>query len=162
MTHTKRNDPSSEWLHRMADAEDSCRSVAVGGAAADLDMLRPAAVEAHKVFGRLIEFARRAKSLSVEELADRADVELAEIVGIECEEDLVPSPRTVFQLAQVLDLPAGMLTEVAGLAKPRSAVSEAVLRFAARSEPTSTLTQAEREAFEEFVKVLVEASDGDE
>ena len=60
----------------------------------------------------------------------------------------------------MLGLPAGSLTEVAGLSKPRRAVSEAALRFAARSEPTAKLTKYEREAFEEFVKVLAEASDG--
>jgi 16S rRNA A1518/A1519 N6-dimethyltransferase RsmA/KsgA/DIM1 with predicted DNA glycosylase/AP lyase activity len=49
--------------------------------------------------------------------------------------------------------------EVAGLATPRPEVRSAALKFAARSEPTSQLTDEERGALEEFVKVLIESSD---
>lgn len=157
---TKNNGPSREWIAKMAAGEDAVRSTSVGGMAADLGVLPSVAAESQRVFGRLIEFARRARGLSVEQLAQRADVDLAEIVDIERDDDVVPTPRTVYQLAQVLNLPSGRLTEVAGLTQPRSEVSAAALRFAARSEPTATLSAAEREAFEEFVKVLVEASDG--
>ena len=127
--------------------------------AADLGMLPAASDETHRVFGRLIEFARREKGISLEQLAERADIDLEEVVEIERNENVVPQLRTVHQLALVLSLPAGRLAEVAGLAAPRPDLSNAALRFAARSEPTATLTPAEREAFEEFVKVLVEGSD---
>lgn len=159
MTKSTNNTPDRKWLLKMANIEDSCPSVSVGGMAADLGMLPRVAVETQHVFGKLIEFARRSRGLSVEQLATRADVDLAEIIEIERHEDTIPQPRTVYQLAQVLNLPAGRLTEVAGLAVPRNEVSAAALRFAARSEPTSQLSQAEREAFEEFIKVLVETSD---
>ncbi|MBL9080883.1 MAG: helix-turn-helix transcriptional regulator [Planctomycetales bacterium] len=145
---------------KMADGEDAVQSTSVGGMAANLGVLPPVAAESQRVFGRLIEFARRARGLSVEQLATHADVDLAEIVDIEREDHFIPTPRTVYQLAQVLNLPSGRLTEVAGLTTPRSDVSAAALKFAARSEPTATLSAAEREAFEEFVKVLVEATDG--
>jgi len=152
--------PSRKWLVRMANIEDSCRTISAGGMAADLGMVAHVAGESQKIFGRLIEFARRAKGLTVEQLAERADVDVAEIVDIERHDDSIPSPRTVYQLAQALNLSPGKLTEVAGLSTARHEVSAAALRFAARSEPTATLSQAEREAFEEFVKVLVENSDG--
>lgn len=159
MTDTKHTGPRPEWLLKMADSEDSCRSISVGGMAADLGMLPPISDESHRVFGRLIEFARRAKGLSLEQLARQADVDLAEIVEIERNDDAIPQLRTVYQLARVLGLSAGGLVEVAGLASPRPEVSDAALRFAARSEPTATLTPTERDALEEFVKVLVEVSD---
>ncbi|MGM0491284.1 MAG: helix-turn-helix domain-containing protein [Planctomycetota bacterium] len=148
--------PSRQWLLEMADIEDTCRSVAVGGMAADLSLVEQGESRSQKVFGRLIEFARRARGLSLEELATQADVDLDEIVAIERDEDAIPRLRTVYQLAQVLRLPVGSLTEVAGLAKPRQQVSEAALRFAARSKPTARLSKAEQHAFEEFVKVLTE------
>src|SRR3972149_2314634 len=162
MTENMKNKaiPNSKWLRRMADAEDLCTSVAVGGLAEDLGMFQSAVAEVPKVFGRLIEYARRERGLSVEALANAANVELAEIVAIETEHDTVPQPRTVYQLAQVLKHPAPRLTELAGLAQPRKVLSEAAVRFAARSEPMSKLSDDEKEAFEEFVKVLVEASDG--
>ena len=159
MTKTHTTTPGQKWLRELANFEDSCRSVSVGGMAADLGLLSPVQAKAQRVFGRLITFARRAKRLSVEQLADQADVDIAEIVEIEIHDDVVPQLRTVHQLAHVLSLPEGQLIEVAGLASPRQEVAAAALRFAARSEPTATLTGPERQAFEEFVKVLVELSD---
>jgi transcriptional regulator with XRE-family HTH domain len=153
---TKKSDvPISTWLRHMADAEDNCPAISVGGLAQEFGMFPSPTVEPPKVFGRLIEFARRERGLSVEALANAASVDLAEVVAIETEHDVVPNPRTVFQLAQVLKLPASRLTELAGLAQPRKSLSEAAVRFAARSEPTAKLTVDEKEAFEEFVKVLV-------
>jgi len=156
----KTTGPSQAWLRQMAEGEETCRSVSVGGMASDLGLLRVAPSETQRVFGRLIEFARRRQSLSVEQLAKEADVDLSEIVEIETNDELVPQVRTVFQLATVLKLPSGRLLEVAGLAKPRPEVSTAALTFAARSESTAQLTPEERSAFEEFVKVLVDLSDG--
>jgi hypothetical protein len=72
----------------------------------------------------------------------------------------VPEVRTVYQLAQVLNLPPTRLMEVAGLVTPKPEVSHAALRFTARSEPTTRLSQDENKALEEFVKVPVETSDG--
>jgi len=83
-----------------------------------------------------------------------------EIVEIEMYDETIPRVRTVFQLAKALKIPEGRLMEVAGLATPRPEISHAALKFAARSESTAKLTRNEREALEEFVKVLVEVSDG--
>jgi len=123
-------------------------------------MLSPSPSHVQLIFGRLIEFARRKQGFSVEKLAEHADVDLAAIVEIETNDRAVPEVRTVFQLAQTLKLPAGRLMEVAGLANPQPEVSRAALRFAARSESSSKLTREERVALDEFVKVLVESTDG--
>ena len=119
--------PRPEWLLEMADIEDSCRSVSVGGMAADLGMLPPVPADSHRVFGRLVEFARHTKQLSVEQLAAQADIDLAEIVEIEKHDDAIPQLRTVYRLAQVLSLPASRLMEVAGLAAPRPEISDAAV-----------------------------------
>ncbi len=153
--------PGREWLRRMAEAEDQCKSVSVGGLAADVGMFDEAtSTEALRVFSRLIEFERRSRGLSVEDLAKQADVDLAELIAIE-NTGKVPRPRTVFQLAKVLQLATGKLMELAGLAERKDqSLTQAALRFAARSEPRAKLTKDEKEALEEFVKVLVETSDG--
>jgi HTH-type transcriptional regulator, competence development regulator len=162
MTQNHQNDgPSVEWLTQAAAAEDGCRSISVGGLAFDLGLLASPADGMHRVFGRFVEYARRESGLTVERLAERADVDLAEIVEIERDDDYIPQVRTVHQIAQVLKLPTSRLLQVAGLVTARSSVSGAALKFAARSEPTSQLSPNEREAFEEFVKVLVETSDGE-
>jgi transcriptional regulator with XRE-family HTH domain len=128
--------------------------------AADLGMPTPGVSSIRPVFGRLIELARMDQGLTVEELAERAGVDLAALIEIENDDRAVPEARTVDQLAQALHLPQAKLMELAGLATPRPEISHAALKFAARSEPTSELTRDEREALEEFVKVLAEASDG--
>ena len=152
--------PPRDWLLKAADIEDSCRSVSAGGLASDLGMISSGVSSIKSAFARLIEYARRNQGLSVEKLAERADVDLAAIVAIETDDRAVPEVRTVYQLAQALRLPSGKLMELAGLATPKPEVSRAALKFAARSEPTSKLSRDERVAFEEFVKVLAEASDG--
>jgi transcriptional regulator with XRE-family HTH domain len=151
--------PSKEWLLEMAELEDASSSVSVGGLAFDLGLLPACPSESQRVFGRLVEFSRRQMSMTVEQLAEKADIDLAEIVEIETQESVVPQARTVFQLAQVLNLSCSRLMEVAGLTTPRNEISSAALRFAARSEPTAKLSDDEKLALEEFVKVLVEASD---
>lgn len=157
--NAKRPGPSREWLLHIAELEDVCPSVSVGGMACDFNLL-PAASEAQRVFGRLIEFARRKKSLTVEQLAEKADIDLEHLVEIENEEPIIPQVRTVFQLAKALELPQGRLMEVAGLAEARPEVNRAALKFAARSESTAKLTREEKDALDEFVKVLIEVSDG--
>ena len=98
--------------------------------------------------------------MSVEQLSESADIDLSELVSIERDEDMTPTPRTVFQLAKVLKLSTSKLMALAGLADVRDKhLTRAAIRFAARSEPTAKLSKAEREAYEEFVKVLVDASD---
>ena len=151
--------PSREWLLKAAEVEDTCRSLSVGGLAADLGMLPSAPSDVQPVLGRLIEYARRKRGLSIEKLAEQADVDLAAIVEIETHESAVPEVGTVFKLGQALDLPPGRLMELAGLATPKPEVSRAAVQFAARSESTAELSRDEREALEEFVKVLVESSD---
>ncbi|MFC1759424.1 helix-turn-helix domain-containing protein [Planctomycetota bacterium] len=153
--------PNREWLSRMADIEDSCESVAVGGMVEELGMLHPVTTETPRVLGRLIEYARRAKGMSVEKLADVSKVDLAEIVSIERDEDTSPATRTIYLVAEALNLPAEKLLELSGLMEPtdKEQLSQAAIRFAAQSEPMGKLSRGEREAYEAFVKVLVEGTD---
>jgi HTH-type transcriptional regulator, competence development regulator len=116
MTHMKKAaGPPRAWLERAGEIEDDCRCLSVGGLASDLGMLRSATADVQPVFGRLIEYARREHGLSVEKLAEEADVDLAAVVEIERNDRVVPEVRTVYQLAQVLNLPPSRLMEVAGL-----------------------------------------------
>lgn len=151
--------PSRAWLRKMADLKDSSGSVLVGGLAEELGMIHGRS-ERRRIFGRFVEFARRRRGLSVERLAQEADVDLAEIIAVECDPDKQPEGRTVHQLARVLGVSSEKLLELSGLVEPKDpTLGEAALRFAARSEPTAQLSPAEREAFEEFAKVLEESSD---
>lgn len=149
---------SREWLLRVAAAEDRVPSFSVGGLAAEVGWLEAASNAPSPVFARFLDLARRARHLTLEALAARAEVDLAELVGI-AEAGQQPTPRTVYQLSRVLDVSAENLMELAGLAEPRQELAQAAVRFAARSEPTVELSEEQRNALDEFVKVLVDRSD---
>lgn len=160
-TNIRSNNRASEsWLRKMADLEDQHASVSVGGMAHNLGMLHNNNAPPVAVFGQLIEFARRKRRLTPESLATQSGIDLPELVALERDPDSQVSPRTVHKLAKFLKIPVGPLLEIAGLATPKDdSISNAALQFAARSETTAELTSQEGEAFEEFVKIIVEASD---
>jgi transcriptional regulator with XRE-family HTH domain len=149
------------WLTKRADQEDE-QFISVGGLISEIDSPQrvdePSAlgVEVSKLaFVRLLQLARRERHLSLEQLAEEADVDLAEVVNIEMGRSSRPSPRTIYQLASFLELPAGKLMMLAGLVQIRDAgLQEASLRFVVRSEPTKGLSTEETVALEEFAKFL--------
>lgn len=164
MTNMNHRPPASrEWLRRMADAEDRCESVSVGGLAHDLGLLgSPTAVPhvTRSALAKLIEFSRRRLGLSPEQLADKADIDLAELVSIERGEDFVPEPRTIVKLSQVLKLPTQSLLGLAGLVqRTDTRLSEAAIRFAASSEPMEKLSAEEQRLLQNFVNTLAELTD---
>lgn len=157
MNDDKRAGPSREWLARMGDAEAGCQ-VSAGGLASELGFLDAPSFEPSIAFGKLVELARRDRGETVEVLAKKADLDLTELLSIERGER-APTPRSVYQLAQVLRFNAGKLMELAGLADAKDErLREEALLFAARSEPSAKLSREEREAFEAFVRVVAEKS----
>lgn len=149
-----------QWLERMAEAEDY-GAVSAGGllarAFAEDQNHKDTTAGEPRVLGRLVELARRQKGLSMPELAKRADIDLAEAVAIETNATGGPQPRTLYGLAKALDLPAAGVMELAGLVQRRdNRLAVAAVRFAAKAEPTAKLSREERDALDEFVRVLAD------
>jgi len=152
-----------EWLRRMADAEEQCPSISVGGLAVDLGVLSPerrpmalAAVNAAVALAKLVELWRRQHRLTVEEFAKRANLTEAEVVGLESGE-IVPEPRTLFQVSQVIPVSYDKLMHVAGHVRQcDERLSNGAVRFAARSESMEKLTLQEEEALHDFVNLLAQ------
>lgn len=108
-------------------------------------------------FGRLINLWRRKMGLRIDALADRARIDVAELIEIERNLNYVPEPRTVFQLAKTLEVPTERLLELSGNVVVRDpSLGEEAVRFAARSESVERLSKDEQRALEEFVKFLSE------
>jgi transcriptional regulator with XRE-family HTH domain len=152
---------TKDWCMRMAELEVDGE---IGAGALAIDPVFDGEVAPGKAseetvvaFSRFVQLARRSRGLSVESLAERADVEMAELVSIEENSQHKPDLRTVYQLANFFGVQRSNLLQVAGLTAPRDShiINEAV-RFAARSEPVAALTPEERSAFEAFVSVLSE------
>lgn len=151
-----------KWLREAAEREAECSSISVGGLATRLGVYCPEESNGPAVFGQLIELGRRRLRLTVEQLAEDADVDIEELVLIERGECHAPSPRTVHKLAERFNLPTGTVAEIAGLVRRRNErLGHAAYLFAARSEPTAILTPDEEMAYEEFVKVIIESSEAE-
>jgi transcriptional regulator with XRE-family HTH domain len=152
---------TKDWCMRMAQLEADGE---IGAGALAIDPVfdgevvpSEATEETVVAFSRFVQLARRSRGLTVESLAERADVEMAELVSIEENSQHKPDLRTVYQLANFFDVQRSNLLQVAGLTAPRdSHIMNEAMRFAARSEPVAALTPEERSAFEAFVSVLSE------
>lgn len=117
-----------------------------------------AAVEETRIaFGKFVNLMRRRRGLSLERLADVADLDASELLVIEDNVHYVPEPRTVYKLAQTFDVSQRRLMQLAGLSAANDVgLRQEAVRFAARSEALQKLTPEEASALEAFVAVLSE------
>lgn len=144
-----------------ASAEHAEESVSVGGLAVELGTIRgPFSNQlppvSNKALARVVEFGRRERQWTVEELAEKSGLTEAEVLAVETGES-VPEPRVLHGLSGALKLSYPKLLDLAGHTAERSdRLSAAALRFAARSESMDRLDRHEQEAFHEFLKVLAE------
>lgn len=154
---------SQEWCMRMAQLEGDAE---IGAGRLAIDPVfdgETASVVADDnegpniAFGRFISLMRRRRGLSLEKLADDADVDMTDLVEIERDPHHKPELRTAYQLANYFNVSRSSLLQVAGLTKPKDArLFDEAVRFAARSEPMTALTPEEGAALESFVAVLSE------
>ena len=153
---------TKEWLKRAIELEGD-DEVAAGALArdpthnsADEQAAGEALDPSRVAFSSLVEYMRRKQGLSMEKLAEEAEIDLTEVVSIERDAHFRPEPRTVFQLARTFKLPNKALMQLSGnTAASDPAVFEQALRFAARSGGSvQSLSRDERRALEEFVSFL--------
>ena len=154
---------SKEWCMRMAQLEGDAE-IGAGRLAIDsvFDGESASVVVSDEegpniVFGRFVRMMRRQRGISLEKLAEAADVDMADLVESESDPHHKPELRTTYQLANYFNVPRSSLMQVAGLTAPKDArLFDEAVRFAARSEPTAALTPEEGAALEAFVAVLSE------
>ena len=159
----ERTNNDCEWLRRMAAAEDNA-TLSVGGLGAELSAagqeksLSTPQRTGRSALSKLIELRRRERRLTIEQLAEQADVDVEEILDIESGGHGEMEPRTIFQLACALKLPGQKLLVLSRLAEARDeALNQAVVRFAARSKSIGDLTGEEHEALDDLVQFLGKA-----
>ncbi|HEY6242587.1 MAG TPA: helix-turn-helix transcriptional regulator [Pyrinomonadaceae bacterium] len=161
---------SKEWLTKRAEQEENAE---VSAGVFNLQMLetdqakhehalaaQAAQAETENsrlAFGRLINLWRRKKKLRMDELAEKADIDMGELVAIEHDIHYTPEPRTVYQLAKMVGLSVESMLQLSGNSVVRdSMLGHEAVRFAARSESVEKLSKDEQRALEEFVKFLNE------
>lgn len=106
-------------------------------------------------FGTLVQLLRRREGIASDVLAKLVEVDVAELLEIERNIAGTVKPRTVHQLANHFNLPVKQLMHLAGvtISEDRYFYEEAV-RFAARSEDLSSLSEQELRSLNDFVRFL--------
>src|SRR5437660_5853174 len=115
---------TKEWLTKRAERDDKAE---ISAGVFSIDMFkskqRPHQVasinagadeDPRPAFGRLINLWRRKKGLRMDQLADRARIDMGELVAIEHDIHYTPEPRTVYQLAKILGLSIKRMLQLSG------------------------------------------------
>jgi len=113
-------------------------------------------LDARIAFGQFVVLWRRNKGWNAARLATEAGIGPGDVLEIEsyCE----PKPDSVCKLAEIFGVPAEPLLELVGLAVTETPhLREEAVLFAARAEPTATLSEEERQALGSFVTLLTGA-----
>ena len=107
--------------------------------------------------GRFINLMRRDQGLSIEALADKADIEIGELLSLENNASHLPDVRTLYQLSEVFGVSQEKLMGLSGLthANDDDYVEEAV-RYAAKSASVEVLTEDEHAILNGLISVLSE------
>ena len=158
---------NKKWLIRRA-ALDEKHDVSAGtinlnklrasSPAKLVELAHTAEIEnSNPAFGKLVNLWRRKKGLRIDELAEKAKIDVTELFEIERNLHYTPEPRTVYQLAKTFGLSQEKMLELSGNLTVRdSSLGQEAVRFAARSESVEKLSRDEHRALEEFVKFLSE------
>lgn len=88
-----------EWLKKQAALEDNC-FVSVGGlvlAVEDLEQQTQRVNAARQAFVSLVNLSRREHKLTWEQFSQKLDVDLAELIGIENDENYMPAPKDSYE-----------------------------------------------------------------
>ncbi len=115
----------------------------------------PEVGEMRHAFHLAVRMLRRRHGLTVDALAQRAEIDRDEIVAMERNNAYRPSPLTLHRLCQFYGIPEKRMLILAGAVKEApQGFSERASRFAAQSESFARLTSEEQKALDEFVRYL--------
>jgi transcriptional regulator with XRE-family HTH domain len=149
------------WCQTAGAHEDGL-DIAAGKIAADptfhQDSGADESPEASRLaLGRFINLKRRGEGLTIEELADKADVDLGDLLSLESNASFLPDARTLYQLSEVFGVSQEKLMGLSGLTHPNNNeyVEEAV-RYAAKSASIEVLSTEEASILNGFISVLSE------
>jgi transcriptional regulator with XRE-family HTH domain len=106
-------------------------------------------------FSTLLQLLCRRDGIDQQDLARSARVDVDEICRIETDIHHTPSPRTIYQLEKVFNLPSGIFAKLAGIIRfSNEAVEKEVLEFATNAKSIGKLTAEERKLLNSFVQFL--------
>ena len=141
---------SLSMLNRIAQALRQKMTVAMTAKDPEVSGMRHA-------FRLVVQMLRRRQGLTMDKLAQRADIDREEIVAMERNNAYRPSPLTLHKLCKFFGIPERRMLVLAGALKDvPQGFSETASRFAAQSESFAALTKQEKKVLDEFVQFLKE------
>ncbi|NQT11997.1 MAG: helix-turn-helix domain-containing protein [Planctomycetes bacterium] len=141
---------SLSMLNRIAEALKQKMTVVMTAKDPEVGGMRHA-------FHLVVQMLRRRHGLTVDKLAQRADIDRNEIIAMERNSAYRPSPLTLHKLCSVYKIPEKRMLVLAGAVKATpQGFSERASGFAAQSESFAKLTREEQKVLDEFVQFLKE------
>lgn len=111
------------------------------------------------VFHEVVRKLRQLHGLTINELAQKLDIDPGEVIAMERNIAYRPSPLALHKLSEFYEIPQVRLNALAGATKEiPTDLKEQASRFAAQSDSFSKLTKEEKKLLDEFVKVLKKES----
>ena len=139
---------SLSMLSRIAKALNQKLTVLMASCDPEVGTLR-------YVFRVVLQDLRRAKELTVDELATQAEIDHEEIIAMERKEGYRPTPLTLSKLSRFYGIPERSFAMLAGAIREVPAeLREHASRFAAHSESFAKLTREERKVLDRFMEFL--------
>lgn len=117
-------------------------------------------VQMRIALGTFVRQLRLKEGLSITQLSERAQISEDELRQVEHNPNYTARPRLIFQLSEHFKVPLTKLSQMSGNTHAVSRVlyNEAV-KYAARSDDVSTLTNHERQALDAFITILNERTE---
>ncbi len=151
----------AKWLERQLARGDDEQVGTVGTSLDDMKRdidrrsITPATIAtAPTEIGKVVRFVRERKGLSRQELAAVAQITEQEVEALETAKDVRPSPRSLVNLADALELSRSRMTELAGYVQKRKSSAPMQERFAAQSKRIDSISDDEYETIRALVDVL--------
>jgi transcriptional regulator with XRE-family HTH domain len=115
----------------------------------------PEELEIREAFHRVVQMLRRSRGLSIDDLAEKTEIDRTELVALERNPAYRPSPLTLHRLSEFFGLPDRKLAVLAGaIREVPEDLRQHAARFAAQSNSFSKLTKEEQRVLDEFVGFL--------
>lgn len=106
-------------------------------------------------FGLFVEMLRRRDQLTRDELAEKADIELSEVVRLETEPNYDISPRALYQLERCFRLKENTLGRLSGaIMSLNSEAQDRIVRYAAQAKHANHLNDQEQQILDEVIALL--------
>lgn len=157
-------DISKTWCRNAGTREDGL-DIGAGVIAADPMFTQEGGADESSeasllALGRFINLMRRDQGLSIEALAEKADIEIGELLSLENNATHLPDVRTLYQLSEVFGVSQEKLMGLSGLTRANDDdyVEEAV-RYAAKSASVEVLTEDEHAILHGLISVLSEKAE---